>query len=169
MKKLLTLSLFLCVLLSPMEIEAQGFASTQGLNVECLGVEHDGSQTLRTQGYGRNKSDATEQARKNAVMAVIFTGVRGGKAGCDTRPLIYETNAREKYAKYFDIFFQDNGEYLKYTSTVDKKRGSTVKKKGKMEKGYTLTIRVMRNELKERLQSDGIIPQESLYDVEYTR
>lgn len=32
--------------------------------VECMGVEHDGSQTLRVTGTGRNKADAVEQAKK---------------------------------------------------------------------------------------------------------
>ncbi len=156
------------MLLLPITVNAQGHASTQGLNVECLGVEHDGSQTLRASGSGRNKTDAVEQAKKNAVIAVIFTGVHGGRAGCDTRPLIYEPNAREKYARYFDVFFMDNGEYLKYTSMIDKKRGSNQKKKSKVEKTYRITVRVLRNQLQERLQADGIIPANSLYDVQYS-
>ena len=162
------LSLFAFMLFVPQGMNAQGHASTQGLNVECLGVEHDGSQTLRTTGSGRNKTDALEQAKKNAVMAVIFTGVRGGKAGCDMRPLIYEPNAREKYARYFDIFFMNNGEYLQYTSMIDKRRGSNQKKTSKLEKTIRVTVRVMRHQLQQRLMNDGIIPSETLYDVNYT-
>lgn len=167
MRKILLLSIAV-IILAPQKIKAQGFASTQGLNVECLGVEHDGSQTLRSTGSGRNKTDALEQAKKNAVMAVIFTGVRGGKAGCDMRPLILETNAREKYERYFDVFFMDRGEYLKYTSMIDKRRGSNQKKKSKLEKTYRVTVRVLRSQLKERLISDGIISGQTLYDVDYT-
>ena len=59
-------------------------------SIKCLGVELDGSQTLRVQGYGRNRSDAKEQAMKNAVWAVIFDGVKDGVAGCNTRPLVTE-------------------------------------------------------------------------------
>lgn len=43
--------------------------------VECLGVELDGSQTLRIWGVGRNKKDAVEQAKKNAVRIVLFKGM----------------------------------------------------------------------------------------------
>ena len=42
---------------------------------ECLGVELDGSQTLRVWGVGSNKKDAVEQAKKDAVRAVIFKGI----------------------------------------------------------------------------------------------
>ena len=167
MKKLILLSLTL-ILLVPQTMKAQGFASTQGLNVECLGVEHDGSQTLRTTGAGRNKTDAVEQAKKNAVMAVLFSGVRGGKAGCDMRPLILEPNAREKYARYFDIFFMDGGEYSKYTSMIDKRRGSNQKKTSKLEKTYRITVRVLRAQLQDRLISDGVMKPNTLYDVNYT-
>jgi hypothetical protein len=146
---------------------AQSNASLRNLDVECLGVEHDGSQTLRATGLGRNKSDAVEQAKKNAVMVVLFAGVRGGKGGCDVRPIVCEPNAREKYARYFDIFFADNGEYLNYISMIDKRLGSNQKKKGKIEVSYRVTVRVLSSELRERLVSDGIIPKETLYDVKY--
>ncbi len=169
MKKTIVFLFFTWAIFNTLFVHAQGYASTQGLNVECLGVEHDGSQTLRSSGSGRNKADAVEQARKNAVMAVIFTGIRGGKAGCDTRPLIYDPNAREKYAKYFDIFFMDNGDYLQYTSMIDKRRGSNQKKKNKLERTYRITVRVLRNQLKARLEKDGIIPHETLYNVEYNK
>ena len=46
--------------------------------IECMGVELDGSQTLRVWALGRNKVDALEQAKKNAVREVIFKGIRNG-------------------------------------------------------------------------------------------
>lgn len=125
--------------------------------VKCMGVELDGSQTLRVQGYGRNRSDAKEQAMKNAVWAVVFDGVRDGAAGCDMRPLVTEANARERYADYFNIFFADNGEYRKYVSMRDTKRGSGVKAKDKLGYSYNLTVRVLRPELKSRLEADSVI------------
>ena len=51
-------------------------ATFQKEKIECLGVEGDGSQTLRVTGTGRNITDAKEQAKKDAVMAVIFDGIR---------------------------------------------------------------------------------------------
>lgn len=71
-----------------------------------MGVELDGSQTLRVLGYGRNRSDAKEQAMKNAVWAVVFDGIREGVSGCNMRPLVTEVNARERYEDYFNVFLQ---------------------------------------------------------------
>ena len=123
-----------------------------------LVVELDGSQTVRAFGKGRNKSDAVEQAKKNAVYAVIFTGIRGGVQGCDMRPLVNEPNARDKYEEYFNIFFLDDGAYKEYVSMEDAKRRSKDKTTNKYVKNYTVTVRVLRAELKARLRADGILP-----------
>lgn len=129
---------------------------------ECLGVELDGSQTLRVWGVGRNKKDAVEQAKKDAVRAVVFKGIRGGLSGCNTKPVIFEVNAEEKYEDYFNVFFMDNGEYLKYVSMKDEKRVNLFKKDKEKEKSkhfvkYAITVRVLRSELKKRLEDDNIL------------
>lgn len=154
MKKYILFSIFL--LTGVMSVEAQ-MATFQKEAIECLGVEGDGSQTLRVTGIGRNKADAVEQAKKDAVMAVIFEGIRSGMSGCDTRPLINELDARDKYEEYFNIFFMDKGEYSKYVSMEDRKLRSNTVRKNKYFKSYRLTIRVLRSELKQRLKTDGVI------------
>lgn len=126
-------------------------------SIRCLGVELDGSQTLRVLGYGRNRSDAKEQAMKNAVWAVIFDGIRDGVEGCNMRPLVTEVNARERYEDYFNIFFADNGAYKQYVSLRDTKVRSGGKAKDKVGYSYDLTIRVLRAELKARLRADNVI------------
>lgn len=124
---------------------------------ECLGVEGDGSQTVRAWGLGRNKADAVEQAKKNAVSDVIFKGIRAGVAGCNMRPLVNEVNARERYEEYFDRFFMDGGEYTKFVSTADEKNRSKDASRNKVGARYGVTVRVLRNELRQQLKSDGII------------
>lgn len=125
--------------------------------VECLGVEHDGSQTLRVYGTGRNKADAVEQAKKNAVRKVIFKGITHGQQGCQMRPILAEVNAEERYEEYFNIFFADGGEYLKYVSLVDERAHSRDKMKAQAFVGYTITVRVLRPELKARLKADNVL------------
>ena len=91
-------------------------------SIRCIGVELDGSQTLRVSGYGRNRTDAKEQAMKNAVWAVIFDGIRDGVQGCNMKPLLTEVNAKERYEDYFNKFFSDGGNYKKYVSLKDTKK-----------------------------------------------
>lgn len=153
MKKLLTIVLSV-FLLTTTDISAQVFGRE---TVKCIGVELDGSVTLRVHGYGRNRADAKEQAMKNAVWAIIFNGVRDGVQGSPIRPLVTEVNAHERYADYFNIFFTDNGEYKNYISLRDTKKFSAGKSKDKLGYDYCLTIRVLRSELKRRLQDDNVI------------
>jgi hypothetical protein len=137
--------------------QAPRLATYQKQEIECLGVEGDGSQTIRVTGTGRNKADAVEQAKKDAVNAVIFKGIRGGLQGCDSRPLINELDARDKYADYFDIFFMDKGEYSRYASMEDRKLRSNDIQVNKSFCNFRITVRVLRSELRARLREDGIL------------
>ncbi|MBQ9186614.1 MAG: hypothetical protein IJ144_02165 [Prevotella sp.] len=155
MKKIFTVMAFSLLCCTAMQAQT---ASFQKEAIECLGSENDGSQTLRVTGIGKNKEDAFEQAKKDAVAAVIFDGIRSGMNGCDSRPIISEMNARRKYEDYFNLFFRDNGMYKQYVDKeVDRKVRSNVKTKNKLFKSYRITVRVYRAELKRRLQEDGII------------
>lgn len=147
----------LLIILSITGLDANAQTVYSKYSVRCLGVELDGSQTLRVQGYGRNKNDAKEQAMKNAVYAVIFDGIRDGVEGCNMRPLVTEVNARERYEDYFDIFFSDKGAYKEYVSMRDTKKRSADKAKDRIGYSYDLTVRVLRPELKARLKADNII------------
>lgn len=133
----------------------------QSEQTECISVEQDGSQTLRVWGKGRNRTDAIEQAKKNAVNEVIFNGIRKGNKGYNLRPIVTEVNARERYQEYFDIFFMDGGEYLKYISMADCRTGSTKRKvKDSSQVMYCITVRVLIPELRQRLIQDGVLKTE---------
>lgn len=124
---------------------------------ECLGVELDGSQTLRAWGKGKNKADAIEQAKKNAVRDVLFKGINAGSGECNKRPLILEVNAQEKYEYYFNAFFRDGGEYKKYVSSEDENKTSKVRAKHSTQENYGVVVRVKCAELRQRLIDDNII------------
>lgn len=116
-----------------------------------MGMELDGSQTIQVVGVGKNRADAIEQAKKNAVWIVIFNGVHEGK-GSYTRPLLNQANAHEVHESFFNAFFKDGGEYRDYVSMKDSKRSSI--KRVKTENGYecTVIVRVLRSELKDMLE-----------------
>lgn len=138
-------------------------AGNYNYETECLGVEMDGSQTLRAWGSGRNRSDAVEQANKNAVRDVIFKGIRAGKSECNMKPLVGEVNAQEKYEDYFNAFFADGGPYKEFISS---KEGSNLhteliknRKQAGSQETYRVTTCVLRAQLKARLIQDNIIKQ----------
>lgn len=135
----------------------KGVVSYQTMETECLGSELDGSHTVRAWGTGRYVGDAKEQAKKQAVYDCLFTGILRGKGSCEARPIVTEANAREKYQAYFDKFFADGGEYLKYISMKDRRPGSWTH--ARMKGGITcsMVIRVDYAGLRAKLTEDGIL------------
>jgi len=127
---------------------------------ECLGLELDGSQTLKAWGNGRNRSDAVEQAKKNAVNDVLFNGIYEGKSVCEKRPIVSEVNARQKYEDYFNEFFTDGGDYKKYISLKDERilqKLNRNRKGGRESITQGLIVRVLRSDLKKEMIKNGII------------
>jgi hypothetical protein len=127
---------------------------------ECLGLELDGSQTLKAWGNGRNRFDAVEQAKKNAVNDVLFNGIYEGKPECEKRPLILEVNGRQNHEDYFNMFFSDGGEYKNFISMKDERIFQKISRdrKGARESiTHGFIVRVLRSELKKKLIQDGII------------
>jgi hypothetical protein len=127
---------------------------------ECMGVEMDGSVTLKAWGNGRNYFDALEQAKKVAVRDVVFKGIQNGKSDCSRVGLVLEPRAQETYEDYFAKFLADDGEYLKYVNLKDEKLNQKRKRdKKEARESVTLSaiVRVDRLALKRRLVEDGII------------
>ncbi len=133
-------------------------AGAYAQETECIGKEMDGSLTLRVYGTGRNKTDALEQAKKQAIYDVLFNGVTKGNTDYNMRPVMTEVNARQRYQDYFDIFFMDRGEYRKYISMEDKRAGSTrVTKRNYRDVSVSVTVRVLVPQLRARLKADGLL------------
>ncbi len=156
MKSLIYLLPFCLLLLSRCKTsnDVSGFYARE---IECMGSELDGSVTLKTWGRGKNKPDALEQAKKEAVNAVLFTGIRNGKSDCDSRPVLNAPNIRQTKSDYFNRFFSDGGDYKKYVSDKDEtsEREKVEGRDGEVMYGFI--IRVMRSELQKQMIRDGIL------------
>ena len=127
---------------------------------ECMGVELDGSQTLKAFGNGRNYSDACEQAKKNAVRDVLFVGIKNGSSDCNALPLIKQQSVKFDNEDYFNSFFADGGKYSKFVNLKDERIGDKIKRDKKKHgetRTHALLVRVLRSELKKQLIEDGII------------
>jgi hypothetical protein len=125
----------------------------------CLGLELDGSVTLESYGKGRNYFDASEQAKKNAVWAVIFMGIKEGNGGCSPDPLLFSPEPQKVYEDFFNAFFADDGAYLKYVTLKDEKLQNKLKrnsKKGKEMQQRMVVVRVDRAGIKKYLKENKI-------------
>lgn len=122
----------------------------------CMGIGHDGTQTIRVWGRASSESQAINQALKNAVYEVIFKGIEG-TGECNQNPLVTEVNARERYSEYFDRFFSDGGEYARFVTENVGNKASRLNAKGSSLQSYSIIATVDRERLKKQLQADGII------------
>lgn len=130
--------------------------ATSSFKVECLGVDPDGTQTLRSWGNGINRDKAIEQAKRKAVEAVIFSGITAGSVGCNKRPLLNEANARERHEDYFNAFFATGGAFNSFVS-LEEKRTSRMKSANSSMENWGVVVKVNRSALKKHLESDNII------------
>lgn len=130
---------------------------------ECMGIEGDGSQTLKAWGNGRNREDAIDQAKKQGVRDVLFKGIRNGRTECNMKPVLFEVNVWEKNENYFNKFFADEGPYAEFLSGEDGSDLHLSVTKGRKKAGdqvtYGVVIRVQRAKLIERMQQDNILPR----------
>lgn len=132
-------------------------AAHYSYETECLGVQGDGSQTLKAWGKGSNKMIAASQAKINAIKDVLFKGISKGNSGCNVRPLIVAVNAQEKHRDYFLAFFGTSGTYNKFVSNVDGVKDTQFVNDSKTVCGTT--IKVLRSELRKQLVKDKILIQ----------
>jgi hypothetical protein len=82
----------------------------------CIGATEDNKQYVKGWGIGDSYETSLKNAKKNALSDVIFSGLTDGSKSCETKPLVSEVNARERYRSFFDAFFQDNGDYKNFIS-----------------------------------------------------
>lgn len=121
-----------------------------------ISASPSGYITMRSWGSGPDKASAIKEAKKNAVSDVLFKGFDTSNDYL-ARPLIYEVNAREKYAQYFDRFFSDGGEYENFVVETSSTDGSRIESKSQGRHNYGITVTIDRNALKNQMRADGLI------------
>lgn len=126
--------------------------------VECMGTGMDGTQLVKIWGFGKKPDDAIYQAKKNAVHAVIFKGILGGKPGCMTRPLVNKPGAEEQHREYFNTFFSDGGRYLAFVSQTGDGKVDRIKISNKEYK-VGVIVAVMHSQLRTELEAAGILKE----------
>lgn len=136
--------------------EVSGAWSTFNFSTSVVNTSPDGSVTVRVWGSGSNKASAIETAKKNALSDLIFKGVKGA-SGYQTQPIVTEVNARERYAEYFDRFFANGGEYLKFVKETSSSDKSRVRSKSDARENYGVTVTIDRPALVLQLRQDNVI------------
>jgi hypothetical protein len=132
------------------------YHSQYSYEVSCLGVGQDGTKAIKVWGYGKNPEVAAFNAKRDAVAAVIFRGVPGGRGAAPT-PAILGIDGYEKNNDFFNDFFKAGGMYLSFINLTDDGVPSG-EDRVKMEKGYKVAVSASVNfdGLRKYLEEKGI-------------
>lgn len=119
------------------------------ISTGSMGAE--GTTLIQVSGKAKNIDLAVNQAKKNAVHALIFRGIPGSNM---SKPIVTEPNAETKNVDYFNKFFADGGKFLQFITVG----GDGVKERVKIPDGYKAVINVSVNHksLRKQLEDDGI-------------
>lgn len=129
-------------------------------DLECEGIAKQGSKLVKVWSYSKNPKHAISRGMKNAVHGIIFKGYAGGGQGCTPlKPLVKSAETESEFQEFFDAFFADGGEYLKYVSAATD--GSIAAgdrlKVSKREYKIGVIVNVQFDQLRKRLESEDII------------
>ena len=123
---------------------------------QCNGEGVQGTYTLKVWSYSKKPIVAIEQAKKNAVHAIVFQGISGQK--CTTKgPLVREAILDERKEAFFKDFFKTGGDYLKFAPVSTDASGPEVLKLSKKEYKIGVNVQVNVALLRKHLEKSGII------------
>ncbi|WP_127142122.1 hypothetical protein [Flagellimonas marinaquae] len=145
----ITILLFFGVTILAVPVFAQKKFAYQ---VECVSVETNGSVTIKIWNSKLGKRYDQEKARKDAVDAILKSGVPGNNGCVLQKPLLVTTESIQKFKKIEKAFFAKHGLWSNYTrqatslNTLPEKIG---KKKWKVYQ-VTIAMDLLRKYLKEK-------------------
>ncbi len=127
--------------------------------IECVGIGVEGTYLIKVWTYSKKPKVAIEQSKKNAVHGVIFKGFAGGGRGCTSqKPLASSPSVEDEHSDFFDNFFADGEDYMKYVSLSNDGSIDTDDRL-KVGKEYKIgvVVSVMKDQLRKDLEKAGII------------
>lgn len=110
-----------------------------------------GTITVSSIGFGKNKRDAIAQAQINSIRTLLFYGIPGSELNL---PLVEEgISGEKKHSSFFNKFFK-GGEYTNYIMSLDEiGETETIKRAKKVN----VRIKVNYSSLRKVLENNSII------------
>lgn len=128
--------------------------------IECMGTGDDGNYLVKVWSFSRKPEVAAEQAKKNAVHAVIFQGIPSGERGCFSQPpLARSSNLEQEKQNFFNDFFSEGGKYQKFVTLTTNgaiAQGDRLKI-SRREYKIGVIVSVNKNLLRDDLEDAGIL------------
>ena len=124
-------------------------------------VGQNGTKSLKVWGYGKKVDQAIEQAKKNAVHAMLFRGAPGTSNARET-PAIFKNQGNGQVAienfDYFYDFFEENGDYIGFVNVTSDGYPSGQDRR-EVKGGYkvAVNVQVLYDNLRQKMHDDGLL------------
>ena len=129
--------------------------SSTTYQTECFSIQTDGYIIIKIWDTKAGKSYKPEQSRKDAVHALLFSGISGSKVCSTQEPLLKKTEDIENFQKIEKDFFSKNGKWVLYTRSSSTE---TTLPEGIGEKNWKVyQVAISRDALKKYLEEQKII------------
>jgi len=123
--------------------------------IECVTIETDGYLTIKIWDTKKGVNYKSEQARKDAIHVILFSGISEGN-GCKTQPPILNTSEEQENFKTLEkSFFAKKGKWSMFirSSSVE----TTLPKMIAAKNWKVYQISISKNELRKYLEDQNII------------
>ena len=135
--------------------------SSYDYEASVVEIGTQGTAVIKATGVGKSIQEAKENAKRNAIHALLFKGIpsSNGINSTDLRPMVSDPGAQETYKDYFSSFFADNGKYMKFATFTNAQGEPGMGDVVRVGKSYKvgMVVTVNRNLLRQELENDGII------------
>jgi len=130
-------------------------ADNRTFQTECITLETDGYLSIKIWDTKKGAKYKPEQARKDAIYAILYSGVAGGM-GCSTQPpILNKTEEQVNFKSIEKNFFSRKGKWSIFTRSAATETTLPVNLGIKKWKVYQVSI--SKNELRKYLEEQKII------------
>jgi hypothetical protein len=131
------------------------FVGDRNYQTECVSLETDGYLTIKIWDTRKGANYKPTQARKDAVNAILYSGISGSN-GCSTQPpILNKAEEQEKFKSIEESFFARNGKWVMFTRSAATETTVPSRIDNKSWKVYQVSI--SKNELRKYLEENNII------------
>ena len=122
---------------------------------ECVAIETDGYLIIKIWDTKKGAKYKPEQARKDAINAILFSGISGGN-GCTTQPpILNKTEEQESFKTIEKSFFAKKGKWSMFTRSSATE--STLPANLGIKNWKVYQVSISNNELRKYLEEQKII------------
>ncbi len=132
------------------------FASNnRNYQTECVTIDTDGDLIIKIWDTKKGTKYKPAQARKDAIHAILFSGLSGGN-GCSTQPpILNKTEEQENFKTIEKSFFAKKGKWSMFTRSSASE--STLPANLGIKNWKVYQVSISKNELRKYLEEQKII------------